>query len=208
MMKNSRAHLSPAGDEAKCAGIGCESKDRCSRFVRPAADIQAWASYYSLLPECGGFVPADQEKITLVLPYPISANRYWRAVIINKHAMMVPTKEAKAYKSEVGRLAKAAGLAIPHTSRVLMEIKLYPNRPQDWMRRMKKDPITWDDTVQCIDLGNAEKVLSDALQGIIYDDDKRIWKQTKERMSPDEHGARVVVTITPILNKSPQAGLL
>jgi crossover junction endodeoxyribonuclease RusA len=49
--------------------------------------------------------------------------------------------------------------------------------------------------VRCIDLGNAEKVLSDALQGIVYDDDKRIWAMHKARMEPDGGPARVVLAI-------------
>lgn len=133
--------------------------------------------------------------ILLTLPYPVSANRYWKAITIPGRTMMAPSKEAKAYKAEVQRIALAAGLAKPLTCRVELSLRLYPARPQDWARRQKRDPATWDDDVRCIDLGNAEKVLSDALQGIVYDDDKRIWRQFKERMEPDAGGARVVLAI-------------
>lgn len=133
--------------------------------------------------------------IFLTLPYPLSANRYWRAVTIPGRTMMAPTKEAKTYKADVQRIARAAGLAQPLACRVEMWIRLYPARPQDWARRARLDPAGWDDDVRCIDLGNCEKVLSDALQGIVFDDDKQIWRQHKERMEPDALGARLVVAV-------------
>ena len=38
--------------------------------------------------------------IVLTLPYPISANRYWRPVNLGKHISIVPTKEAKQYREQ------------------------------------------------------------------------------------------------------------
>ncbi|MEN5285776.1 RusA family crossover junction endodeoxyribonuclease [Stenotrophomonas lactitubi] len=135
----------------------------------------------------------------LTLPYPISANRYWAVRVIPKKpkplAITYVTEEAKAYKATVGHLAKAAGIRVPATGRVVLHIKLFPNRPQDWAKRARKDPHTWDDTVQCIDLGNCEKVLSDALNGIAWVDDKQIRRTLLERMEPDEKGARLEVAI-------------
>lgn len=133
--------------------------------------------------------------ITLTLPYPVSANRYWRAITIPGRTMMAPTKEAKAYKADVQRIASAAGLAQPLTCRVELWLRLYPARPQDWARRQRRDPATWDDDVRCIDLGNAEKVLGDALQGIVIENDRQIWAMHKARMEPDAGPARVVIAI-------------
>ena len=137
--------------------------------------------------------------IHLTLPYPISSNRYWATRVIPKRpkplAITYVTEDAKAYKAAVGHLAKAAGLRAPSTGRVGLYIKLFPHRPQDWAKRARKDPYTWDDTVQCIDLGNCEKVLSDALNGIAWVDDKQIRRTLLERMEPDEKGARLEVTI-------------
>lgn len=147
--------------------------------------------------------------IHLVLPYPISANRYWKAVTIPGRTMMAPSKEAKAYKADVARIAAAAGLARPMLCRVEMWIRLFPARPQDWARRARLDPSGWDDDVRCIDLGNCEKVLADALEGIVYDNDRRIWRQHKERMEPDAKGARVELAIRAIPRRAvPQAELL
>jgi crossover junction endodeoxyribonuclease RusA len=135
--------------------------------------------------------------IHLVLPYPISANRYWRPVNLpNGRHIFVPTKEAKAFKEECGWIAKGAGLVEPLAWRFAMELRLYPSLPQDWAKR-KRASLYWDDDVRCMDLGNCEKVLSDALQGIVYTDDRWIWQQHKLRMEPDHKGARLEVLITP-----------
>jgi crossover junction endodeoxyribonuclease RusA len=68
--------------------------------------------------------------------------------------------------------------------------------------------MTWDDDVQCIDLGNCEKVLSDALNGIAWVDDRKHRRILLERMEPDGE-ARVEVTITPLMPQvHPQADLL
>lgn len=137
--------------------------------------------------------------IRLTLPYPISSNRYWAVRVVPRKpkplAITYVTEDAKAYKAAVGHLAKAAGIRAPSTGRVGLYIKLFPHRPQDWAKRARKDPYTWDDTVQCIDLGNCEKVLSDALNGIAWVDDKQIRRTLLERMEPDEKGARLEVAI-------------
>lgn len=147
--------------------------------------------------------------IVLTLPYPLSANRYWRPVPIGKHITIVPTKEAKAYRTEVAAVARIEGIRKPLTGRVAIDIRLIPHRPQDWQKRMRLDPITWDDTVQCIDLDNANKVLLDSLKGVAIEDDKWVRKLTSERVEPDGGEARAVVTITQlVLPANPQADLL
>ena len=146
--------------------------------------------------------------IELTLPYPLSANRYWRPVNIGKHITIVPTKEAKAYKAEVAWMARQAGVHRPLQGRIALHVQLYPQRPQDWARRARTNPQAWDDDVRCIDLGNAEKVLSDALNGVAWLDDKQHRRILLERMEPDGD-ARVVVRIEQLsLPASPQGSLL
>lgn len=145
-------------------------------------------------------------SIVLTLPYPISANRYWRPVRIGSHITIVPTKEAKAYRASVGSIAKAAGVCTPIRGRVQVEVQLYPNRPQDWKKRMQKQGAVWDDSVMCIDLDNANKVLLDALKDVAIEDDKWVRRIVAERMEPDGE-ARVVVKITPIAMPAPQTAL-
>jgi len=160
----------------------------------------------------------DDERIQLVLPYPISANRYWATRVIPgrparsgkaaRKAMAITyvTTEAEQYRKDVSTLATRAGI-VALRGRVAMTIRLYPHRPQDWAKRARKDPDNWADTVQCIDLGNCEKVLSDALNGIAWQDDKQLHRIQLERAEPDEHGARVVVTITALQRELVAPGL-
>lgn len=138
--------------------------------------------------------------IVLELPYPVSANRYWRSFVPRgqQRAIVVLSDEAKAYKQQVGWLAHQAGVRKPIAGRVQVEIALYPQRPQDWARRARRDPLAWDDTVQCLDLDNANKVLLDALNGIAIDDDRWVHRLVAQRMEPDGEG-RVVVTITRLV---------
>lgn len=152
-------------------------------------------------------------SITLTLPYPISANRYWATRTVKVKAtgkmmaMTYVTPEAKAFKDQVQQLARAAGVTRPITGRVQLDIKLYPHRPLDWQKRQRQAGAAWDDSVQCIDLGNAEKVLSDALKDVVMDDDKWIRRIVSERMEPDGE-ARVVVTVSAMQVEQPQAELI
>jgi crossover junction endodeoxyribonuclease RusA len=150
--------------------------------------------------------------ITLTLPYPISANRYWVQFTLGKgkaqRMMQAPSPEAKAYKREVQKAAVLGCVGKPITGRVRIDIELYPQRPQDWARRAAKDPIAWDDTVRCLDLDNANKVLLDALKGVAIEDDRWVRELHSQRMEPDGE-ARVVVRITALaVAANPQATLL
>ena len=137
--------------------------------------------------------------ITLTLPYPISANRYWATRVVPKKpkplAITYVTPDAVEYKRQVGLIAKANGLRLPFDGRVALHVKLFPQRPQDWAKRAQRNPDGWDDDVRCIDLGNCEKVLSDALNGIAWLDDKQLRRIVLERCEPDDRGARVEIEI-------------
>lgn len=135
--------------------------------------------------------------IVLTLPYPVSANRYWRAVSMPGRNMMVPTKEAKVFKSEVEAIARRRGICAPIAGRVEIAVQLYPHRPLDATKRMRTMGANWDDSVQCIDLDNANKVLLDSLKGVVIEDDKWVRKLTSERMEPDGQ-ARVVLYVRPM----------
>lgn len=133
--------------------------------------------------------------IFLTLPYPISANRYWKAITIPGRTMMAPSKEAKQYRLDVAKLCALRGLVTPIAGRLSVAIHLYPHRPLDFKARMRKLGAAWDDGVQCLDLDNANKVLLDSLKGIAFDDDKWVRSLQSQRMEPDEHGARVEIWI-------------
>jgi crossover junction endodeoxyribonuclease RusA len=83
--------------------------------------------------------------IQLTLPYPISANRYWRTFMPKGFKAPVTTvsQEAKSYKSQVAFICKTLGIKQPISGRVAIDIKLYPKRPQDWAKRALKNPDQW-----------------------------------------------------------------
>lgn len=149
---------------------------------------------------------------TLVLPYPISANRYWASRTVasrggRSFTSTYVTPEAKAYKAKVQKLAVQAGVRAPIAGRVKVEFTLFPNRPQDWQKRMRKDGAAWDDTVQCLDLDNAQKVVLDSLKDVVFEDDRWVREIHARRAEPDEHGARLVAVITPLHTYDPQTVL-
>lgn len=124
----------------------------------------------------------------LVLPYPVSANRYWRSVVVQRRdgpkkprAVTFVSEEAKAYKQECAWRAKAAGCRVPEQGAVELRIALVP-----------KNRV-------CMDLDNALKVTIDALKGIVYGDDAQVFKITAERRDPDAAGARLEVEILPLV---------
>lgn len=150
--------------------------------------------------------------IVLTLPYPVSANRYWRSLPIGGkkggRQITVRSKEADAYRESVQWEASRRGIRKPIAGRVRIDVQLFPQRPQDWARRARLNPLTWDDDVRCIDLDNANKVLLDALKGVAIEDDRWVRELHSHRMEPDGE-ARVVVTITPLaVAANPQAELL
>lgn len=152
-------------------------------------------------------------SLVVTLPYPVSANRVWRTRIATtrgkRHfAQTYLSEEAKAFKEQVGWRLKAAGVRSPIPGRVSVSFVLYPPRPADWQARQRKFGDDWDNSVACIDLDNAVKLTLDAMKNIAFDDDSWVWKMTQERAEPDADGARLVVTIEPIVRAVRQFSLL
>jgi crossover junction endodeoxyribonuclease RusA len=106
----------------------------------------------------------------LILPPPISANRYWRKF----RNRMVVSAEAKAYKQQVALIACTNGLEML-SGDVAIRLDVY--------REAKRG-----------DLDNRIKVLLDSLQGILYADDKQIV-EIHARQFDDKHNPRVEVEI-------------
>lgn len=153
-------------------------------------------------------------SVTLHLDYPPSANVYWRHRVMNASskggrpmATTFLSADAKKFKADVLSRARAAGIIAPITGRIKVEVWLYPHRPKDYATRIRKLGEHWDDTVQCIDLDNANKVLLDALKNVAFEDDKFVRQLLAQRMEPDEHGSRVTVRITKIQPTLKQIGL-
>jgi crossover junction endodeoxyribonuclease RusA len=107
--------------------------------------------------------------MTVVLPYPPSANRYWR----NWRGRMVVSKEARDFKAQVKALA--AGTK-PLEGDVCVYLDIF--RPQ-----------------KSGDLDNFIKVTLDALKGIAFEDDRQVVYIEASRWD-DKKNPRVVATVT------------
>lgn len=159
-------------------------------------------------------IPAQPgQPIVLTLPYPPSANRYWRSRIVTpkggeSFVSTYVSSEAKQFKEAVGWLLRSAGVRQPLAGRVQVDLQLWPHRPLDWAKRAKADPLYWADTVQRLDLDNCRKVVNDALKDLAFGDDKCIWRDSGEVMEPDGREACLVVTITPLVKAAPQLELV
>jgi crossover junction endodeoxyribonuclease RusA len=143
--------------------------------------------------------------IHLTLPYPISANVYWRSTARFGRALTYVSEEAKDYREKVFWIAKQAGITKPMQGRVEIGLQLYPKLPKDWATRQRKLGATWDDGVLCLDIDNAVKVLLDSIKGLVIVEDG--WpnrKLTIERMVPDGE-ARVELYVRPAIARAAPA---
>lgn len=118
---------------------------------------------------------------SLILPYPISLNRYWR----NFRGRQVVSVEARAYKASAAWTAAKVGLK-PLAGKVALAITLHPKKPK---RATGKD-------ARCMDLDNAMKIAIDALNGVAYGDDSQIVSLHILRGDPVPEG-QLTVKVSP-----------
>lgn len=110
---------------------------------------------------------------SIVLPLPVSANRYWR----NYGGRTVVSDAAKAYKHAVWLQAQHAGMH-PFSGPVAVYVHVYRARKVG-------------------DLDNANKVLLDALCGVAYQDDAQIVELHAYRHD-DKANPRVEVEVRSV----------
>lgn len=111
--------------------------------------------------------PSGRDRVTLTLPEPPSANRWWR----NWKGRMVLSSEARKYKASIAQLGG---------SRLIEgEVAI----ALDWYRGRKSG-----------DLDKRIGVLLDALQGVCYANDKHIVAIHARRFD-DPKNPRVVVGV-------------
>ena len=111
--------------------------------------------------------------ITLTLPFPPSANRYWR----NVKGRTLKSAEARDYALQVGWLCRNADIE-PLTGDISLELRIYfPNKRGD--------------------LSNRIKVVEDALNAHAYVDDKQVKRLYAERYI-DKNNPRIELLIMEI----------
>lgn len=113
-----------------------------------------------------------------MLPYPISANRYWRTF----RGMTVVSSEAKAYKQQVAQIAQSSG-CLKVSGDVAVYVVLHPKKNKDGSA-----------SKTVMDLDNCLKVVLDALQGVAYDNDRQI-KQLVAKYGTAVDGGAVLVDV-------------
>lgn len=112
----------------------------------------------------------------LVLPYPPSANRYWRS---DRGRAPHRSEEAKAYKLAVGMVVTQQGTQAIEVHRGPVAVTVAVYRPR-----------------KSGDLDNRLKVLLDALKGIAFEDDEQVVRIEATRHD-DKANPRVEVEVVP-----------
>jgi len=115
-------------------------------------------------------MPAKITVLEFTLPYPPSANRYWR----NVNGRMVVSADARAYKEEVGWMIRPR-VKDPLAGEVYVKVRIFRPRRSG-------------------DLDNTLKVLLDSLKGLIYLDDDQIVEIRANRFD-DKANPRAEITV-------------
>jgi crossover junction endodeoxyribonuclease RusA len=115
-------------------------------------------------------MPAKVTVLEFTLPYPPTANTYWR----NVNGRMVTSAAARAYKEEVGWTIKTK-VKDPLPGDVYVKVKIF--RPR-----------------KIGDLDNSLKILLDSLKGLIYLDDDQIVEIRASRFD-DKTNPRAEITV-------------
>lgn len=123
----------------------------------------------------GNLGPTQGGESLWTLPYPPSANNYWRSIVIGGRGRVVVSKEAKTFKKAVS--AALAGIS-PVSGPVALTATFYRPRKRG-------------------DLDNCLKVLCDALKGIAYHDDEQICQISASRKE-DKERPRVEISVVQV----------
>jgi len=170
-----RRNLSPDVADESAAALAAlrEEMAQEAAYLQPARTAERVA--LDNAGDLGGAVPLEPQRAaqSIVLPFPPSANRYWR----NVNGRIVVSADAKAYKSGVWLQAQHAHLH-PLTGPIAVYVHAY--RPR-----------------KVGDLDNTNKVLLDALCGIAYQDDAQIVELHSWRHD-DARNPRVEVEVRAV----------
>ena len=108
-----------------------------------------------------------------VLPYPITANDFWRTrAIISKGkpmAIVYQTQEAEAWKEHAGLIAKTKGFLSPTDRPVALRI-VHHHKALVYSKHLQRKIRNGN----VFDLDNVLKVSIDGLKKIVFHDDKQV----------------------------------
>lgn len=158
---------------AHCAVSSVSATGRVVQVAKPRPEFAAaFAKATGVLTS-----PASTKKVpvapfTLSLPYPVSANKNWRNGYVSK--------ESRAYKKQVQQIAKQHCVK-PLDGDVSVTYTLHPRQNVDGSASKTR-----------LDIFNAEKITSDALNGIAWSDDQQIVDGRVRLGSPKVGGGLTV----------------
>jgi crossover junction endodeoxyribonuclease RusA len=115
--------------------------------------------------------------IEIQLPYPVSANVYWRTF----RGITVVSPRAIEYRKSVKALCYVAGIQ-PLDGDIALFLELCAKKPK---KQTGKRP-------RCMDLSNAIKVAEDAMQGACFWNDSQVRKLCLEFGEPIYGGCLLV----------------
>ena len=124
-------------------------------------------------------------EVMICAGYPPSANRYWR----HANGRTYKSEEAGQYQRTVRLEALASGVRRPMKGKVGIHLTLHPVAPKDYARKLAKG---LEDSIRCMDLDNALKIVIDALNGVVIDDDSQVRHIVAERAEPTMLGGVTV----------------
>lgn len=120
--------------------------------------------------------------IHLTLPWPPSANHYWRNIVIGRSARTVISKPGREYKDDVAEIVRAEAADKKLSCRLSVVIEAFP---PDRRRR---------------DLDNLNKSLLDAMEGAgVYENDSLIDDLRLIRREVVGKPGRVEVSISELV---------
>ena len=114
----------------------------------------------------------------ITLPYPISANRYWR----HFRGRTIKSAAARDYQATAKLIAAQEGVSQPLHGPIMLVMEYHPKRPKKYT----------GGPVRCLDVSNVVKVAEDALNGIAWIDDSQIEYLCIRKKEPVPDGALVV----------------
>jgi crossover junction endodeoxyribonuclease RusA len=123
----------------------------------------------------------------LVLPYPMSANRYW----VKAKNRIIVSNEGRAYKMAIMAACKKAKIVKVY-GKIKLTIGLCQVKPKDAEKRKRTLGEDWADSVRAIDTDNSLKPTLDALKNIAFEDDKFVKEINIKWLEPVENGRTYV----------------
>lgn len=143
-----------------------------------------------------------QEPVTIVVPGRPQGKerpRFNRAT-----GVAYTPKGTRAYERLVGFLANRAMAGRPPMNDPLqIEVRAHFAMPKSWTQQRKTQALLGDFSPPRVDTDNIVKLVQDALNKIVYRDDKQIVKVRASKVWA--HSAFVVATVQPVsVNRVPE----